>query len=285
LPLELVSRIAFFAWQNRQLLAPCSVVCRKWQAAFEPLLYSNLDVCSDDIYLNKHTLFKYTMPLSLSQFRTLMSGVGLKKRRWLRTLRYTIALPHRIEDWKALKSDLYVGIHIERLKNDQKFGEALADLFKTLATWNEQHRLSLEITVLGYKTCVEYDTEWAPDAYDYTWNMRLGHEFALPPYRARFLDDDVSKLVDVPCIDRITFPNKDDLHGTTKLRHQTWVGAMFEIIEHCPTLTEAHLDLDEYVRPDHDDLIRERRQALAEGLLKLPRTLKKLHCANAIERN
>ncbi|PYI05509.1 hypothetical protein BO78DRAFT_470505 [Aspergillus sclerotiicarbonarius CBS 121057] len=249
---------------------------------YKPLTFAEPRPSTGDIHGPR---INRTMPLSLSQFRTMMSGTGLKKRRWLRTLRYTIAVPHRIEDWKALEGRFYWGGHMERLRNDEQFGKAIADLFETLSTWSEHHRLSLEINVIGYKTYLEPHTEWAADAGEYTWIMRLGREFAIPPYRARFLYDDASRLANVPCIDRIIFANKDDLKGITRTRHQTWVGTMFQIIEHCPTIREAQLDLEEFIRPDHEYLMRDRRQALAEGLPKLLRTLKKLVYANQIERN
>ena len=48
LPPELLFQIATLLQNDGTSLVPCTSVCRSWQAAFEPLIYSSLAVYSDD---------------------------------------------------------------------------------------------------------------------------------------------------------------------------------------------------------------------------------------------
>ena len=99
------------------------------------------------------------------------------------------------------------------------------------------------------------------DAGEYRYDYRNGREMSVPPYRARFHNNDASVLAYVPCVDKLSFTNEPS-DGESDLRHrfhQIWAGAVAQIVQHCPTITHLHLNLDEWVRPDHIEYIRGRR--------------------------
>ncbi|CAI7586627.1 unnamed protein product [Penicillium viridicatum] len=94
----------------------------------------------------------------------------------------------------------------------------------------------------------------------------------IPPYRARFVNNMPELyLVHVPCIDALTVTNRS--HDKNQL-HQIWTGAIQTIIEHCPTLTELELDLNEWVRPDYLQYIQGRRASLGSLLGSIPSSLR-----------
>jgi hypothetical protein len=82
-----------------------------------------------------------------------------------------------------------------------------------------------------------------------------GNEWAVRPYRARLPDGSASALPVVSCVDELCFPN-----AGLDPWHMIWSGTALQIAQRCPTLTWLHLGLDEYVRPDHLDYVRDRRQ-------------------------
>lgn len=99
-----------------------------------------------------------------------------------------------------------------------------------------------------------YPTASAYRSFDRYTGM---HNIPIPPYRARFTNNMPELyLVHVPCIDTLAVTNGG--HDKNHLR-QIWTGAIQTIIEHCPSLTELELDLNEWVRPDYLQYIQERR--------------------------
>jgi hypothetical protein len=151
-----------------------------------------------------------------------------------------------------------------------------------LSSWDQTHRLSLQIGLLGCKQGFELEPNTCryDDAGYYRFDFTDGRTEALPPYRARLSDPDALALDS--CVDKLTFMNTrhrvkrpslfyeenddyaDEYDPEKDLRprnrwHQVWAGTVFQIAERCPTLTELHLNLDEYVRPDHLEYIQERR--------------------------
>ncbi|PWY65691.1 hypothetical protein BO70DRAFT_366642 [Aspergillus heteromorphus CBS 117.55] len=316
LPLELISLIAWHAWHAGDRLSASTSVCRKWQIAFEPFLYSELFVCSDQIEFALHDTFfpnnqwrlneehehlilanKLTFPrvfdaektghtpLSLAQFQALTSGAGVRRRAWLRSLRFCIMIPHYIEDWKAVKEDGYTYNNEARRQNDKAFCKGAIDLFDYLSSWSANIRLKLDLKLLSYETCEEPDTFWVCDADEFHWDFLDGRDESVRPYRARFPNDDASILANAPCIDRLWCCNDLDEEGKLDLKHQVWGGTVLQMVEHCPTITEVHLDLNEPVRPDHEEYMRQRRQAVAEAIPNIPRTLKFFDYANQLENN
>ncbi|KAB8276091.1 hypothetical protein BDV30DRAFT_224489 [Aspergillus minisclerotigenes] len=176
LPLELLFEIASILHQ--------AGVCL--QAAFEPFIYSSLIVYSDDAYKEKDQ-----KSISLAHFQKATTG----------------------SDWTTHKKKGYSVDNPVREANNQAFKTAITALFKTLSSWNQSYRLSLELGLLGRQIGEE------PEPEPYTCNLR--HRF-----------------------------------------HQIWAGAVAQIVQHCPTITQLHLNLDEWVRPDHIEYIRARRDEL-----------------------
>jgi len=291
LPFELLSQIAAYLHADDYPLAAYTVVCRNWQTAFESFIYSNLTVYSEAVEdpeayedkLEVHSklreiwntaTFKYPSrpawsrddqnakksrkPLSLSLFTTLTSGANAARRAWIRHLKYKVVVPFLIEDWKAIKGQHYNYKNPIREENDKAFQSRVIGLFEILKSWSKTHRLLLELGLFGREVCGEPDTEGQPDAGDYDWDYTNGRTTAVQPYRARFLDDSL-KFPSALCVDRLLFLNGADREGGNR-NHRMWASTVFEIVVHCPTLTELELDLDEYIRPDHEGLIKQRRQ-------------------------
>ncbi|PYH95672.1 hypothetical protein BO71DRAFT_397783 [Aspergillus ellipticus CBS 707.79] len=316
LPLELISHIAWHAWRAGDALSASAAVCRKWQIAFEPFIYVDLFVTSEPIEFigpnysfpdaqwrlneeHEHLIVatrrtptgdhnekrNKNTPLSLAQFRAFTSGAGARRRTWLRSIRYSIMIPYHIEDWKAVKEEGFTYTNPMRRENDEYFTRAMVNLFDALSAWGENTRVKLDLKLLAYETCEEPDTFWVCDADEFHWDFLDGRDESIRPYRAHFLNDDASMLSDVRCIDRIWCCNVLDEEGKLDIKHQIWGGTVLQIVEHCPTITEVHLDLNEPVRPDHEEYMRQRRQAVADGIPKIPRTLKFFDYANQLENN
>ncbi|KAJ9221894.1 hypothetical protein DTO207G8_1113 [Paecilomyces variotii] len=316
LPFELLSQIAAYLHADDYPLAAYTVVCRHWQTAFESFIYSNLTVYSEAVedpeaYKDKAEVhsklreiwntatFKYPSkpawsrddqdakksrkPLSLSLFITLTSGANAARRAWIRHLKYKVVVPFLIEDWKAIKGQHYNYKNPIREENDKAFQSGVIGLFEILKTWSQTHRLSLELGLFGREVCGEPDTNGQSHAGDYDWDYTNGRTTAVQPYRARFLDDSL-KFPSALCVDRLLFLNGADREGGNR-NHRIWASTIFEIVVHCPTLTELDLDLDEYIRPDHEGLIKQRRQDVAEGLKRLPDTLRVFRYKNQTELN
>ncbi|GFF85148.1 hypothetical protein IFM53868_04389 [Aspergillus udagawae] len=277
LPLELLGEIADYLKQAGASLAACTAVCRRWQAAFEPIIYSELHVYSED-GINEEGEHR---GICLKQFRALTSGPGIARRASIRQLCYHIAVPFDLPDWMMRKREGYSSNNAVRQANNTAFQSAIIDIFKTLEVWEKSHRLSVSLVLLGREPGQEPHTKEDDEARLYTWNFTDGRTQAVPVYRARFHQDGALVLPNVSCIDKLSF-----LDGTDSPRyHQIWAGAAMQIVQHCPTLAELWLNLDEYIRPDHLDYLKERRQAVSEGLKDIPLSLRVFRFENQDERN
>ncbi|PIG90223.1 hypothetical protein AARAC_003630 [Aspergillus arachidicola] len=207
LPLELLLEIASILHQAGDCLVPYTTICRRWQAAFEPFIYSNLIVYSDDAYTEEDQ--KGT---SLAHFQKLTSGAGATRRAWIQTLQYDILVPFELLDWTTHKEEGYSVDNPVREANDQAFQTAITGLFETLSSWNQSHRLSLELGLLGRQIGEEPEPEphtwYFPVAGEYRYDYRNGREMSVPPYRARLHNNDASALAYVPCVDKLFFTNE-----------------------------------------------------------------------------
>jgi hypothetical protein len=262
LPLELLGEIAGYLKQAGASLAACTAVCHRWQAAFEPIIYSELRVYSEDD-INEEGEHR---GICLKQFRALTSGPGIARRACIRQLWYHTVVPFDLPDWMMRKREGYSSNNAVRQANNTAFQSAIINLFKTLEVWEKSHRLSVSLVLLGRETGQEPHTKEDDEAGLYTWDFTDGRTQAVPVYRARFHQDGALVLPNVSCIDKLSF-----LDGTDSPRyHQIWAGAAMQIVQHCPTLAELWLNLDEYIRPDHLDYLKERRQGMRLSCLSAP---------------
>ena len=258
LPLELLFEIATLLRTDGASLIPCTHVCRYWQSALEPLVYTNIAVYSDSYHKEKGR-----RGISLTHFQKLTSGSRSIRRNWIRKLEYDIIVPCKLLDWTTSKSSDYSTDNQLRQANDFAFQTAIFDLFQTLHSWNQRCRLSLHLGLRESRhnrwPKMEPDASHCPTASAYrSFDRYTGtRNIPIPPYRARFVNNMPELyLVHVPCIDTLTVTNRS--HDKNQL-HQIWTGAIQTIIEHCPTLTELELDLNEWVRPDYLQYIQGRR--------------------------
>ncbi|KAJ9224825.1 hypothetical protein DTO169C6_2745 [Paecilomyces variotii] len=319
LPFEVISHIAECLHSDDCPLAQYTVVCRQWQAAFESFIYSNLTVYSEEVEDGEahsdvrevhkelgelwgtefyypplpdwyssasRTMKKKTKKtLSLSRFAHLISGTGTMRQGWVRYIKYRIVVPYLIEDWKTIKAGNYSYKNSIRDANDEAFKSGIVGLFEVLSSWSGSHRVALELGLFGRELGKEPCTDGHPDAGDYDWDFTNGRTVSVRPYRARFpLNDDASMLPKITCIDSLFFLNWSFRNGVNK-NHRIWAGTVFQIVASCPTVTKLELDLNEYVRPDHEGFMMQRRQAVAEGLKKVPHSLRVLNYKNGTEMN
>jgi hypothetical protein len=249
LPQELLLQIAALLQSDEVSLIPCTSVCRSWQAAFEPLIYSNLAVYSDD----KHN--EGQPGISLTLFQKLTSGDRAIRRTWIRKLDYNILVPYELPDWTTRKSwgniENYTTDNPIRKANDLAFQTGVIDLFQILHSWDQGVRLRLRLGLRGssLEPAPEPWTEYYQDAGEYRWDYKHGSRKSVPPYRAQFL---TGMLAHVPCIEKLAFV---DLGRP----HHIWTGAVQSIVQHCPNVTELELNLDEWIRPDHLEYLQRRR--------------------------
>jgi hypothetical protein len=144
LPLELVFRIAAYVHHAGNSLAPYTTVCCQWQAAFELLIYPRLVVYSQDDHPGRG--------ISLSQFQTLTSGAGARRRAWVRHLVYRIIVPYDLPDYTTRKKKgcQYNLENPVREANDRAFQNTFVGLLNTLSAWHESYRVSVQLgQVLG----------------------------------------------------------------------------------------------------------------------------------------
>lgn len=259
LPLELLFEIATLLRIDGASLIPCTHVCRYWQAALEPLIYANLAVYSDGYHKEKGQ-----RGISLTHFQKLTSGSRAIRRTWIRNLEYDIIVPCKLVDWTTSTSEdwRYSTNNQLRQANDSAFQTAMFDLFQTLHSWNQHCRLRLHIGLRGSRhnsgPQMEPDTSYCATASAYhSVDYRGRLHIPIPPYRARFVNNmHELYLMHVRCIDKLSFLN---ISPDINQYHQIWTGAVQTIIEHCPTITELELDLNEWVRPDYLLYIQGRR--------------------------
>ncbi|KAL2809177.1 hypothetical protein BJX63DRAFT_424017 [Aspergillus granulosus] len=296
LPRELLFLIMEHLRQDSVSLLPYARVCRTWQSVFESFIFSTVTIYSGNDSNKAHQ----QKGISLEEFNRATSGHNSARRAWIREVRYDILVPYELLDWTSVKDDTgYTVDNPIRRANDEAFQAAIASLFTVLSTWDQTHRLALTIGLLECKQglALEPNTwDFAPEAGAYRFDYRDGRTQSVPPYRARLSDP--SALVPAPCVEKLTFANvknrvekKIDLFADYKEQdseeedpaldprprnrwHQVWAEAVFQIAASCPTITELHLNLHEYVRPDHIEYIQDRRAAVAEGLQKLPTSLR-----------
>ncbi|GIC87126.1 F-box protein [Aspergillus udagawae] len=272
LPLELLSEIAAYLKEAHESLAQYTTVCREWQAAFEPHIYRQTCVHSDDL--------QGQSILSLSKFHIITSGTVIGRLSMIQELEYRIILPYQLDDYCAsiTEDKAYRKENPIRHVNDEAFRRGITELFTTLASWSDTHRLSLVLAALGRQKELEPGTREHADAGTFR-GLHRGDEWAVRPYRAQFPDGSASALPVVSCVDKLCFPN-----AGLDPWHMIWSGTALQIAQRCPTLTWLHLGLDEYARPDHLDYIRDRRQAVAEELCNLPASLRVFHYFNQLEK-
>ncbi|KAJ5408261.1 hypothetical protein N7509_002144 [Penicillium cosmopolitanum] len=273
LPQEILCLIAEHLQELKASLVPCTRVCRQWQVGFEPLIYAEpINVFSAD-GVSKEGCGR-AMPLS--HFQKVTSGNGVARRGLIRHLSYHIVVPIDLADWQTRKQKGYNLENSVRQNNDIAFQSAIVDLFNTLTLWDPDSRLSLDLALLGREEGKEPRTTDFPIAGDYCYDYTKGRTRSVTVYRARFPDDGLSLLPAVACIDRLFFHYDYPCH-------QIWAGSAMEIARRCISLTEIILDLNEYIRPDHIEYIQARRQAVADGLLTMPHSLKIFNFRNQDE--
>ncbi|KAJ5427214.1 hypothetical protein N7465_002284 [Penicillium sp. CMV-2018d] len=266
LPLELLFQIATLLQTDGNSLVPCTCVCHSWQAAFEPLIYSNLAVYSDDKHKEEGQ-----RGISLQNFQKLISGDHAIRKTYIRKLEYNILVPYEVLDWIARKHrespENYSTDNPIRKDNDLAFQTAMVSLFQELQLWDQDSRLRLNLAIRGRRQGLapEPHTQHSEIAADYRWDYRDGRILSIPPYRARFLKD-ISDLPSLPCIEKLSFLNGN----------QIWTGAMRTIIQRCTQIVELELDLEEFVRPDHLEYIQARREALSSLVDSIPKSLRVL---------
>lgn len=291
LPLELISLIAKQLHHDGYSLAQFTIVCRQWQAAFEPFIYSKLVVYSEEVEdverredaayryrkLQAGCEFKYrffrlliqaeaTRPkknvkkeLSLARFRTITSGAGAIRRSWVHELKYKIVVPYLLEDWRTVKERNYCQKNSMREANDGAFRTGIVSLFESLSSWSQRYRISLQLSLFGRDMAAEPYTRFSDVGYDH-WQSTESKSL-VRPYRASFPDNDASILLNVSCINQVSFHNtltKD----AENWNHRIWAGTVFQIIAHCPTVTCLNLDLNDFVRPEHKEYMVQRRQGM-----------------------
>ncbi|KAL6228665.1 hypothetical protein BDW75DRAFT_246469 [Aspergillus navahoensis] len=305
LPRELLYLVAQHLHQDGVSLVPYSTVCRHWQPTFESLIFSSLTIHSGDSSDDNKVPGQKGM--SLGQFEEATSGSKAIRRAYIHNLQYDVLVPFELLDWTARKETGYTIKNTARKANNEAFEVAITGLFHVLGSWDEQIRLLLQIGLLGRqqgRRALEPATRYFSNAGDYRYDYRNGRTRSVPPYRARFSSADIV-LPAVPCVDKLTFANvrfrvskmsedhrvgsdDEDEDEASEARprnrwHQVWAGAVFCIAQHCPTVTELSVDLDEWVRPDHLRYIKERRAAVAYGLQALPASLRVLDYAGQQE--
>jgi hypothetical protein len=250
LPPELLFQIATLLQNDGNSLVPSTCVCRSWQAAFEPLIYSNLAVYSDDEHKEEGQ-----RGISLQNFQKLISGDHAMRKTYIRKLEYNILVPYEVSDWTARKHwespENYSIDNPIRKDNDLAFQTAIVSLFQELQSWDQNSRLRLNLAIRGRRQGLapEPHTQHSEIAADYRWDYRDGRILSIPPYRARFLKD-MSDLPSLPCIEKLSFLS----------HNQIWTGAIRTIIQRCTQIVELELDLQGFVRPDHLEYIQARRE-------------------------
>lgn len=246
-PLEILFQIAEFIEPcKRTPFTPYTLVCRRWQAAFEPLIYKRLNVCSDGFGVASGTL-------SLSQFQSMTSGAAsrISRRYMVQSISYWIAVPYKLMDYRSIVPadglEHYKEDNTVRNSNDEAFKNGMADLFNTLASWSGDHQFSLSLRVMGRNKTLEPGTR---DILSADEEGRIkDRDTVVQPYRARF-PDGKCELRDVTCIRELIFSSG----------HWIWVGAAMHIARCCTRLGVLFWDTYEFVKRDNLHYMQARRQ-------------------------
>jgi hypothetical protein len=84
----------------------------------------------------------------------------------IQELEYRIILPYQLDDYCAsiTEDKAYRKENPIRHANDEAFRRGITELFTTLASWSDTHRLSLILTALGRQKELEPGTREHADA-------------------------------------------------------------------------------------------------------------------------
>jgi hypothetical protein len=263
LPFELVVQIAYYRRLDLQnSITQYALVCRQWQAAFEPHIYDRISVHSEDFKTGRGNI-------SLAQYRAITSNSDHARARleMLKNMRYRVVLPFDLPDYQAVITaearQTYTPDNPTRRANNTAFQAAIVEFFDFLTMIPAETRVTLKLETLGREVGHEPGTEVSLDAWSRPEEAR-GH-WVVCPYRAEFVDKDCA-LPRVLCVDRIvadgawyTFekdPGHALDHDTKRIRLET---ACY-IAKACPTLSNFRWEVDDVALPEHLDYALERRK-------------------------
>ncbi|KAL4791440.1 hypothetical protein BDV19DRAFT_393052 [Aspergillus venezuelensis] len=243
LPLELLTQIARQLDAEYLPVRQYALVCRAWQIAFEGFVYNSVMMHNDKISEFDSNIFKY------------------HRRSFISILAYQI-------HGKRYNKD-----NVLRRANDEAFESGILKVMQYFRTWNGAHQLRLVLQLSGDEEALEPGTERNELVKKYA-DLRKG-DLTPRPYRARFLNDgNTLELPTLSSVHGLSFANRNGIYNPV---HRIWPDAALRIASCCPNLHSLFLDTKEYVRPDHGDYMRERREALGEGLSCLPASLRIFH--------
>ncbi|KAL2802506.1 hypothetical protein BJX63DRAFT_426009 [Aspergillus granulosus] len=184
--------------------------------------------------------------VSLPRFRDLVSGTNQYRRSFVQRLEYTVIIPHDLSDYQTVK---LAGYHDQNPKGP---------------------KFMLAPAVQGRDEALEPETEVREHVH--AWEGELDGEQVVGPYRARF--PGASMLPRVTCVDNLSFEWRYGL---------IWTGTAMQIAESSLALQRLYLNIQDLSRPDHLWYMRDRRQAVASGLARLPSTLRVLEFEGGLE--
>ncbi|KAL3496446.1 hypothetical protein BJX62DRAFT_194046 [Aspergillus germanicus] len=285
LPFELVAQIAYYRRHDLQnFITQYALVCRQWQAAFEPHIYDRICVHSEDFKTGKGNI-------SLAQYRaiTSKSAHACARLRMLRGIRYRVILPFDLPDYHAVMTrtpePTYTPDNATRHANNAAFQVAIVEFLNLLTAIPAETRVTLKIETLGREVSHEPGTEVSLNPWGRPDEAR-GH-LVVRPYRAEFADKNFA-LPRVLCVDQIVAdgawfafgkgPGHEPYHDTQRIRLE----AACLIAKACPTLSNFRWEVDDVSLPEHLDYALERRKAFAESLLDLPASLQTLDVSGLI---
>ncbi|KAL2845204.1 hypothetical protein BJY01DRAFT_263698, partial [Aspergillus pseudoustus] len=282
LPLELVDQIAQYRRRDaRSYLAQYALVCRNWQAAFEPYIYDQLCVHSEDYLTGKGII-------TLAHFQSLTSTThhAIARRKMVREIIYRVILPFDLPDYKSIvtraRGPTYKLDNAVRIANDDTFKAGVLNLFNILTSWGAECRLTLCLRTIGRdEDVIEPGTERVSSASDY-YDYARG-KWAVRPYRAQFpksigvgQQQQHPQLPSALCVGSLEFEGPyfmgDRIHRYEK---PVWPEAACCIAQACPAFSHFRWEAEDDIRPDHLDYMQQRRESFANGLLRLPSTLRK----------
>ncbi|OJJ37015.1 hypothetical protein ASPWEDRAFT_38648 [Aspergillus wentii DTO 134E9] len=287
LPLEILSQIAshftidydFTRRTPREpfpLVAPFTVVSKTWQVAFEPVIYNTLLVQSKEKVVTPRC---NTGLLTWERFNEITSGAPYRVRRraWVRRIVYCIGVPWGIMGgYNFAKLDGYTPDNYMRHENDEAFHYGMTNLFGVLGSWGRlEPGLSLNISLRVEKRNVEEPlTVYEESADTVTTEYMTGETDSVIPQRASFLPgDEGPSLVEVPIIRKVDFDRNKKFQIVD---HLISVDGVMTILKSCPFLENASIKMEHFLRPDHLEALKDRRNGIAKGLLELPSALEVL---------
>ncbi|KAL2784483.1 hypothetical protein BJX66DRAFT_329964 [Aspergillus keveii] len=258
LPPEILMQVAEYLdyeRSNNPSLAKCTRVCRQWQPVFERRIYNKVRVYSEEVQKKKGSYNRVSFP----HFQALVSNQNEYRRSFVRKLEYTVIIPYEVPTYQATKQ-----------ANDQAFRAVLYEFFEFLTSW-EGPQLTVALGVKGREETQEPETNAHKSVWE--WQNEFYGDRVVLPYGAR-LPGGVTMLPEVSCVEHLEFDHT---------AYDIWIGTIMQIAECCVALKRLDVDTMYRVRPDHLDFMRKRRQALASGLAKLPKTLEVFRCEGANE--